>query len=34
MKVKLSDEDMEAAAHLIEALNSYEDVIRVYDNIE
>ncbi|XP_068932350.1 translational activator of cytochrome c oxidase 1 [Petaurus breviceps papuanus] len=34
MKVKLSDGDMEAAAHLIEALNSYEDVIRVYNNIE
>ncbi|XP_036609460.1 translational activator of cytochrome c oxidase 1 [Trichosurus vulpecula] len=34
VKVKLSDGDMEAAAQLIEALNSYEDVIRVYDNIE
>lgn len=32
--VQLSDPDLEQATHLIQALNNYEDVIQVYDNIE
>lgn len=33
-KVRLGDPDLEQAAHLIQALGNYEDVIQVYDNIE
>nr|XP_004655141.2 translational activator of cytochrome c oxidase 1 [Jaculus jaculus] len=33
-KVQLSNSDLEQAAHLIQALSNYEDVIHVYDNIE
>lgn len=33
-KVRLADPDLEQAAHLIQALGNYEDVIQVYDNIE
>lgn len=33
-KVQLAGPELEQAAHLIQALNNYEDVIRVYDNIE
>lgn len=33
-KVRLTDPDLEQAAHLIQALGNYEDVIQVYDNIE
>ncbi|XP_069490224.1 translational activator of cytochrome c oxidase 1 [Ambystoma mexicanum] len=33
-KVSLSDADLEHAAHLLGLLNAYQDVIRVYDNIE
>lgn len=32
--VQLADPDLEQAAHLIQALVNYEDVIHVYDNIE
>ncbi|EHB07358.1 Translational activator of cytochrome c oxidase 1 [Heterocephalus glaber] len=32
--VQLADADLKQAAHLIQALVSYEDVINVYDNIE
>jgi translational activator of cytochrome c oxidase 1 len=33
-KVQLAEPELEQAAHLIQALNNYEDVIHVYDNIE
>ncbi|XP_036195942.1 translational activator of cytochrome c oxidase 1 [Myotis myotis] len=33
-KVRLTDPDLEQAAHLIQALGNHEDVIQVYDNIE
>lgn len=33
-KVQLAGPELEQAAHLIQALTNYEDVIRVYDNIE
>lgn len=33
-KVQLADADLKQAAHLIQALVNYEDVIHVYDNIE
>lgn len=34
LKVQLAEPDLEQAVHLIQALNNYEDVIHVYDNIE
>ncbi|XP_052051745.1 translational activator of cytochrome c oxidase 1 [Apodemus sylvaticus] len=33
-KVQLAGPELEQAAHLIQALNNYEDVIHVYDNID
>lgn len=33
-KVQLAEPELEQAVHLIQALNNYEDVIHVYDNIE